>query len=91
MTPYEFKITEGKQESGMFQQNASGPSPWRQPMYQQGLGDPWPWPTHDSRVQSQVAAANVEVTSVAGDSQPKSLDFAGFDSEAHRAFMRSLG
>lgn len=63
MTPHDFKMTEGKQESGMRHQAA---------------GDPWPWPTRQTEGEGTGSAIH-------------GIDLPGFDSEAHRAFMRSLG
>lgn len=90
MTPHEFKMTEGRQESGMLH-NQLPTYRWHQPIYQQAAGDPWPWLTHDARAQAQQAVVNGESDHKVGDNQPVSLDLPGFDREAHRAFMRSLG
>lgn len=90
MTPHEFKMTEGKQESGMLHNQIPGYQ-WHQPIHQQAAGDSWPWPTSDPRVIAQTEAANAKYQEKCGDEQPVRIDLIGFDSEAHRAFMRSLG
>lgn len=62
MTPHEFKMTEGKQESGML---------------------------HNQLQQGFEAMSD---NPLAADYMPRRVgDLPGFDSEAHRAFMRSLG
>lgn len=63
MTPHDFKMTEGKQESGM-----------RHHQLQQGCAMP-----------------SVQVEGEGTGSAIHGIDLPGFDSEAHRAFMRSLG
>lgn len=56
----------------------------------QAKGDPWPWPIGHSDEERRVALARRDLGIDA-----KSLLYAGelpgFDSDAHRAFMRSLG
>lgn len=78
MTPHEFKMTEGKQENGMCHQPfVSGP-----------IGPDLP----DGFVIKRIIEARQRLEEdLPGVSEEMKGKSRGFDSEAHRAFMRSLG
>lgn len=85
MTPHEFMMTEGKQESGMCHhqllQGCSMPTqdPLAKDYAPRRVGDGPPYAPY---MQREGAGTSESI---------HGIDLTGFDSEAHCAFMRSLG
>ena len=85
MTPYDFAMTEGKQESGMCHHQLH-----------QGCG----MPIQDSLAKDCAPrrigdgspyAPYMQIEGAGTGESIHGIDLPGFDSDAHRAFMRSLG